>query len=55
VGEDPGPAARVSLDQQTAWKLFSKGLSQDAARRLIGIEGDSRLGKPIFGSLAVMA
>jgi uncharacterized protein (TIGR03083 family) len=54
-GASEAPDARIILDQQTAWKLFSKGLSYDQARRKIRIEGDRRLGEPIFGSLAVMA
>ena len=55
VGSDPAAAAQVSLDQEIAWKLFSKGLSADEARRSIRIEGDLRLGQPVLGSLAVMA
>ena len=55
TGRDDHPAARVGLDQETAWKLFSKGLSREAARRSVTIEGDPRLGEPVFGALAVMA
>jgi uncharacterized protein (TIGR03083 family) len=49
------PATTVRLDQDAAWKLFSKGLDQESARRSIRIEGDPRLGEPVLGSLAVMA
>ena len=55
VGSDAGPDAHVSLDQETAWKLFSKGLDQDSARRRIRIQGEERLGQPVLSSLAVMA
>jgi uncharacterized protein (TIGR03083 family) len=55
VGSDPGAAARVSLDQEAAWKLFSKGFSPEEARQRIRIEGDLALGQPVLGSLAVMA
>ena len=55
TGRDDGNAARVSLDQETAWKLFSKGLSPEAARRGVSVEGDPMLGEPVFGALAVMA
>jgi uncharacterized protein (TIGR03083 family) len=55
VGSDPASAARISLDQEAAWKLFSKGLPVDEARRRIRIEGESRLGQPALGSLAIMA
>jgi hypothetical protein len=55
TGRDDHPAARVSLDQENAWRLFSKTLSPEAARRSVRIEGDPRLGEPVFGALAVMA
>jgi uncharacterized protein (TIGR03083 family) len=55
TGHQADPAARVSLDQETAWKLFSKGLSPEAARHSVRIEGDTRLGEPALGALAVMA
>jgi hypothetical protein len=49
------PAATVSLDQGVAWRLFSKGLDRESARRSVRIEGDPRLGEPVLGTLAVMA
>jgi uncharacterized protein (TIGR03083 family) len=55
VGARADPTALVSLDQATAWKLFSKGLSSDRARREISISGDAALGEPILKTLAVMA
>ena len=55
AGWEAGPAAAVSLDQDAAWKLFSKGLDQESARRSIRIEGDPSLGEPVLGTLAVMA
>ena len=55
AGTDREPAAKVRLDQEVAWKLFSKGLSDQAARQHILIEGDRRLAEPVFRSLAVMA
>ena len=54
-GSDPAPAAAVRLDQETAWKLFSKGLDRDSARRRIEFQGDAVLGETVLGSLAVMA
>ena len=55
VGSGADPDAAVSLDQETAWKLFSKGLDQNAARRRIQIAGDRRLGQPVLAALAIMA
>jgi uncharacterized protein (TIGR03083 family) len=55
AGPEKAAAARVSLGQDTAWKLFSKGLSAEEAGRRIKIEGDQRLGRPLLGTLAIMA
>ncbi|MEO8089659.1 MAG: maleylpyruvate isomerase N-terminal domain-containing protein [Gemmatimonadales bacterium] len=55
AGRGPDPTATVSLDQGVAWRLFSKGLDRESARRSLRIEGDPRLGEPVLGSLAVMA
>lgn len=55
AGSDASAATRVTLDQTSAWKLFSKGLSPDQARRSIRMEGDLSLAQPLLGALAVMA
>jgi uncharacterized protein (TIGR03083 family) len=54
TGSDEAAAANVRLDQDTAWRLFSKSLAP-ASRGKIRIEGDRRLGQPLLGSVAVMA
>jgi hypothetical protein len=54
-GSNGTPAASVTMDQETAWKLFSKGLDPGSARRKIEIQGDAALAQPVFHSLAVMA
>jgi hypothetical protein len=55
TGRDKNPAARVTLDQGSAWKIFSKGLSPELARRAVSIEGNPLLAQPIFSARAVMA
>jgi uncharacterized protein (TIGR03083 family) len=55
AGSDSSAGTRVSLSQETAWKLFSKGLSPEQARRSINLDGDLRLGQPLLGALAIMA
>jgi uncharacterized protein (TIGR03083 family) len=55
AGSDSSADTRVSLSQDTAWKLFSKGLSPEQARRTIHMDGDLRLGQPLLGALAIMA
>ena len=54
-GSNAAPDAHVSLDQEAAWKLFSKGLDRDSAQRRIQIQGERRLGQAVLDSLAVMA
>lgn len=53
AGRVSHPMARITLDQDAAWKLFSKGLS-DQARRNIRLEGDPGLGQPVLAALAIM-
>ena len=55
TGADASPTTTLRLDQDSAWKLLSKGLSRDAVRARIRIDGDLRLGEPIFSALAIMA
>jgi uncharacterized protein (TIGR03083 family) len=55
VGADPTPNARVTLDQESAWKLFSKSLPLEEAGHRVMIDGDLRLGEPMLRALAVMA
>lgn len=55
TGSGGAPTTRIALSQDTAWRLFSKGLSQETARRRIKIEGDPQLGEPVLSALAVMA
>jgi Mycothiol maleylpyruvate isomerase N-terminal domain len=55
VGAARSPAARVRMDQDTAWRLFSKGLGPAEARERVTVEGDQALGAGVLGALAVMA
>jgi uncharacterized protein (TIGR03083 family) len=55
TGESDDAVCRVRMDQDTAWRLLTKGLSQDEAAARVEFSGDDRLGKPILGMLAVMA
>ena len=50
---EASPAAQVSLDQDIAWKLFSKGLPPGRPGKASSIEGDLRLGQPLLGALAI--
>jgi len=45
----------ITLDPDTAWKLFTKGLPAEEARKKIQVTGDVALSQPVFSMLAVMA
>jgi hypothetical protein len=55
AGRHPAPDATVTLTDDTAWRLFSKGLKGGAARARVRIDGDQALGEVVLGALAVMA
>jgi uncharacterized protein (TIGR03083 family) len=55
VGRHPAPDATVTMSDDTAWRLFSKGLGRDTARARVRIAGDQALGEVALGALAVMA
>ncbi len=48
-------AAQVIIDPQTAWKLFSKGISPDEAKAQVIMKGDEKLGEVSLRMLSVMA
>ncbi len=47
--------AHTTLDQDTAWRLFTKGIDADTARHRLQIKGDESLGSKILHMVAVMA
>jgi len=57
VGNPPGkkPEAVINLKPDTAWKLFTKGMTAAAAIEKSELRGDDKLTQPLFGMLSVMA
>jgi uncharacterized protein (TIGR03083 family) len=55
TGQGTSPACTITMDQDVAWRLLTKGLSRDQAISRITVAGDQNLGQPIFSMLAVMA
>jgi hypothetical protein len=49
------PRTVVRLDQDTAWRLWTKGLEPVAARHAVHIEGDPGLGEPVLRAVAILA
>jgi hypothetical protein len=53
-----GPAdvvASVTLDEDTAWRLFTRGITPEAARPLASIAGASTITDAILGMVSIMA
>jgi uncharacterized protein (TIGR03083 family) len=48
-------AAVVTLDAQTAWRLWTKGVDREAARARALLEGDLALCAPLFEMVTIMA
>ena len=55
VGVADKVVCRIEFDQDTAWRLMTKGLSRDQARTKLTVQGDAVLAEPLLGTLAVMA
>jgi uncharacterized protein (TIGR03083 family) len=53
IGNDA--VCTIQFDQDTAWRLLTKGLTRETAAARISITGTLPLGEPLVGMLAVMA
>jgi uncharacterized protein (TIGR03083 family) len=49
------PDAHVTLDQDTAWRLFTKGIGEETAHSRAASTGDPRLAAPMLKTLSVIA
>jgi hypothetical protein len=52
---DAPPTATVTLDQETAWRTFTRGVDRAAAREQARIEGDVGLGEVVLRAVAIIA
>jgi uncharacterized protein (TIGR03083 family) len=53
AGTAAEPAARVLLDTETAWRLWTKGIGRDAALAAVSISGDRALGRRVLDAVAI--
>jgi len=49
------PRATVIMDQETCWRLFTKGMSVNEARQRTTIEGDQKLGEKLLNTVSIIA
>jgi hypothetical protein len=47
--------AVVELDAETAWRLFARGMSREAAKSMARVQGDSRLAAAVFDTVSILA
>lgn len=55
TGAAPDAVATVQLDQDSAWRLFTKGISQATAQTKIQVAGDATLGLHLLEMVSIMA
>lgn len=48
------PAAEVTISGDIAWRIFTKGIAPDEARRLSRVEGDAALAHTVFTTRAIV-
>jgi uncharacterized protein (TIGR03083 family) len=52
---DAEPTTSLAIPQDAAWRLFTKGLRGEEARKAATIRGDTQLAQPFFQTIAVIA
>jgi uncharacterized protein (TIGR03083 family) len=55
TGVGTEPTAGVSLDQDEAWRLFTRGIAPEAARAWCVFEGDAALAAKVLDAVGVIA
>jgi len=57
LGKDAtaNPDASVSIDQETAWRLFTKGISEDEALHKTTVKGNQSLGVKVLETVSIIA
>jgi uncharacterized protein (TIGR03083 family) len=49
------PVSVVTMDQETCWRLFTRGMSKNQAKAKTTIEGDQTLGKKLLETVSIIA
>ena len=52
---DGAVASRVTIPQDLAWRVFTKGIDRDSVRRQIAVEGNRHLGEKALDLIAIVA
>jgi hypothetical protein len=54
-GSDDHPTAEVTIEQEDAWRLFTKGIHPDQVRARAALRGPATLSTRIFQMVSIMA
>jgi hypothetical protein len=54
AGAAESPAARVTLAEDLAWRLFTRGITPEQAARRATIDGQQRLGRVLLEAVAII-
>ncbi len=54
-GAPEKPTAEVIMDEDIAWRLFTRGIDQDVAVKKLIFKGDQTLGHQILGMISIIA
>ena len=54
-GAPAEPNSEIIIDQETAWRLFTRGISQAMAQEKAQIKGDKSLGFKVFEMVSIIA
>jgi hypothetical protein len=54
TGSPDEPDAEVIIDQETAWRLFTRGMSKNQARERVKIQGDQSLGATVLEMVSII-
>jgi hypothetical protein len=55
LGKPPQPRAEVILSENIAWRLFTKGITKEAARYQAIFSGDQVIGEQILEVVSIIA
>ena len=55
TGTPDKPTAEVFVDQEIAWRLFTRGIDQDAALKQMIFKGDQTLARKVLGMTSIIA
>jgi hypothetical protein len=55
IGPPDQPTAEVALDEETAWRLFTRGLSPAQAQKRVELTGDQKLARQILEMVSIIA